>query len=110
MASAVNKNKKQDRTTRKLEAILREHFLPKHPEAQLDVYRYNSASIRIRVVDPEYAKKDLTERDDEIWEVLKKYVDRDTKSQISLILLFAPEELAWSSINREFENPTPSRL
>lgn len=110
MASAANKNKKQDRTTRKLEAILREHFLPRRPGAQLDVYRYNSASIRIRVIDLEYASKDLTERDDDIWEVFKKYVDRDTVSQISVILLLAPDETISSAMNRDFENPTPSRL
>ena len=106
----MGKALRKDRAVQELEAILRENYLMKHPEAKLDVYRYNSASIRIRVVDPTFAGVGLTERDDEIWKALKGRASRDALSQISFILLIAPNEATTSIMNREFENPTPSRL
>src|SRR5262245_30257022 len=106
----MNKTTRKDRATRELEAILREHYIPAHPEARLDIYRYNSASIRIRVIDPVFKGVGLTQRDDEIWRILKKHASGDALSQISYVLLLAPDETTTSATNREFDNPTPSRL
>ncbi len=43
--------------TREVESVLRMAFLT------TDAYRYNSASIRVRVVDPRFAAKSTEERD-----------------------------------------------
>jgi hypothetical protein len=46
---------------------------------------------------------------DRFWEELDKLPD-GARSQITFVLLLAPEELEESLLNREFENPTRSRL
>jgi hypothetical protein len=101
---------KRDQAVIEIEEVLRRHYLPDHPGARIDVYRYNSASIRIRIIDAVYKGMDLTERDAEVWDVLQRHLSEDTFSQISLLLLLAPSEAKSSLMNLEFENPTPSRL
>jgi hypothetical protein len=100
--------KKQDRATRRIQEVLERHYLPAHPEARLDVYRYNSGIIRLRVVDPAFAARRLTDRDDDLWAVLKAHLDKDTLDQLHMVILLAPSELADSMMNREFESPQHS--
>ena len=97
--------KKQDRSTKKILAILERHYLKNHPSAVADVYRYNSAIIRVRVVDPAFASCRWAERDAEIWLVLKDNLEEDILSQLHMLLLLAPEELDASIMNREFDDP-----
>ena len=63
----MTKVKKTDKAVKGLLAILRDHYLARHPKAQIDAYRYNSASIRVRVIDPDLKGTLLTKRDAEIW-------------------------------------------
>jgi hypothetical protein len=80
-----------------------------HPEAAIDIYRQNSVSVRIRVVDPAFESCGRSERHEEIW----KYLDRlpeDVLSEISMLVPLSPTELDESFANIEFENPLPSRL
>jgi stress-induced morphogen len=102
--------KKQDRDSKQLAKILREYYIPAHPNATLDVYRYNSASIRLRVIDPDFAGTSLIERDDEIWAVMRERLPEDIISQLTVILLVTPTEAKKSIMNEEFEHPTPSHL
>ena len=99
-----------DNVTRHLLKVLREHYQPGHPDADIQAYRYNSASIRLRIVDPGFADIPFSQRDQEVWRVLKKHLSADTLSQLSLILLLAPEEQADSMMNMEFDVPSPTRL
>ena len=80
-----------------------------HPEAVIDSYRQNSASIRIRILDPAFRDMDRVSRDDQIWEVLSR-LPEDIQSQITVVLLLTPEEAKSSFANMDFENPIPSRL
>ena len=104
------KNKKQDEDTAELVKILQENYLSRHPEARIDVYRYNSASIRVRIIDPIFRTRNITRRDHEVWKILKKHASEDLLEQLSVVLLLAPEELTTSLMNREFDDLRPSRL
>ena len=84
-------------------------YTASHSRAKLAAYRQNSASIRIRIIDPDFAASDRAIRHDVIWELLKQ-LDEDIQSQITVLLLLTPEETKKSIGNLDFENPVPSRL
>lgn len=101
---------KKTAETRKIEKLLGEHF-PDHPTAYPPTaYRYNPASIRVRVVSDRFSGKDRVERSELVYPILEENLPEETWQDITLILLLAPEEVDRSLMNREFENPTPSRL
>ena len=77
-----------------------------HPRAKIDVYRYNSCSIRIRVIDPDFKGLDRVERDNRIWVHLDE-VEEDARSQVTMIVLLVPGEEKSSLGNLEFSNPSP---
>lgn len=80
-----------------------------HPRAKIDVYRQSKFSIRVRVIDPDFAGQALSERDDPLWNLLGALPD-DVKFDISMLLLLTPEEARSSLANFDFENPMPSRV
>jgi len=96
--------------TRKVEEHLRQHF------QHADSYRYNSASIRIRVLDPKFEGKSREERD----AMVEPYLDQlpeETQKDIVTLLTFAPSEIERTAptlrerlLNTEFEDPSPSKL
>ena len=90
-------------------AALEAGYKSVHPAAQVDSYRYNSASIRIRIIDPDFQGMGRAVRDDQIWEILGK-LSEDVQSQVTLVLLLTPEETKTSFANMDFDNPIPSRL
>ena len=106
---AVRNHKKVDKTVKEIRKLLEDRYLPDHPKAKMDVYRYNSASVRIRVIDPSFAGLDWIERDTLLWEMLED-LSEDTLSQITLLLCLAPNEIGKSMMNMEFEDPTPTRF
>ncbi len=97
---------KSKRTTesRKIEKKLKE--LGYH---QVDSYRYNSASIRVRIIDDRFATGNRDK-----WETIVEKdlvtLPEETRRDIVYLLLLAPSELAFSTLNAEFENPSPSML
>ncbi len=80
-----------------------------HPDAQIQSYRQNSVSIRIRIIDPHFLGKDRALRHDEIWNILER-LPEDVQSQLTVLLLLTPEETKTSFANMDFENPIPSNL
>lgn len=80
-----------------------------HPAARIDVYRQNSVSIRVRVVDPDLADLARPDRHDELWRYLDP-LPEDVQAEISMLLLLSPLEVHESFANVEFEDPLPSRL
>lgn len=75
----------------------------------VSVYRYNPASIRIRVIDDRFKGMNRVER--ERWvRPLIRALPEDVQSDITILLLLAPEETSSSLMNIEFENPSPSML
>jgi len=93
--------------SRHVEDVLRQHF------QTVDAYRYNSASLRIRVIDPEF--KDLSrERRDDLVEPILSTLDEGTQADIMNIVLTYPDEARDSFRayinNEEFEHPSKSML
>lgn len=84
-------------------------YQSEHPQAQIDVRRQNSVSIRIRIIDPDFHGQDRVDREPAIWWLLQKLPD-EIFTNITMLLLLAPDETDRSLANREFEDPIPSRL
>lgn len=83
---------------------------------RVDAYRYNSASLRVRIVDKRFQGVDREKRD----AMVEKYIESlpiETQSDIVNLVLVAPSELDAPSgtfrefmLNAEFDNPSPSML
>jgi stress-induced morphogen len=80
-----------------------------HPRAKIDIYRQNSVSVRIRIIDEEFAGLDKAERSKLVWRYLENLPD-EAQSDISTVLLLTPDETKKSFANFEFEDPVPSKL
>ena len=101
---------KRTAETRMIEDLLGQHF--KHADA----YRYNSASIRIRVIDPRFEGMPREKRD----AMVEQYLDTlppETQRDIVTLFTFAPSELERTPttfreymLNTEFDDPSPSML
>jgi hypothetical protein len=97
--------------TRQVEKVLRRAGFQK-----VDAYRYNSASIRLRVIDPRFEGLPTEKRDAMIEPHLEQLPER-TQADILSLFTFAPSELQQDSktlkeflLNKEFDDPSPSRL
>lgn len=83
---------------------------------RVDAYRYNSASLRVRVIDKRFESIPREERDT----IVEPFIDTlppSTQSDIVSLVLLAPSEFDQPSdtfrefmLNSEFENPSPSML
>src|SRR5436190_24205581 len=80
-----------------------------HPRAEIEGFRQGSFSIRIRIVDPDFANLSRTDRHDAIWKLLDE-LPEEVLSNLSTILLLTPEETKKSFANVEFDDPIPSTL
>jgi stress-induced morphogen len=86
-----------------------EDYEKAHPSADVEVYRQNWSSLRIRVIDPDFKGMDMVERDDAIWKILEQ-APEDVQSQITFLLLLRPQEMKKSFANMEFDDPVSSHL
>jgi stress-induced morphogen len=98
---------KRTAESRLVEDLLRRTF------PSTDAYRYNSASIRVRVVDERFRGKSVEDRDSMVEPLLAK-LPEDIQADIVNLLTAYPDE-ANDSIrvliaNQEFEKPSPSIL
>ncbi len=80
-----------------------------HPRAEIELYRRNSISVRIRVIDPCFAGLRKSERHDLVWKYLEN-LPHQIQSDISMVVLLSPEEVQRSLANLEFEDPSPSLI
>jgi hypothetical protein len=99
---------KADRTIKKIITAL-ERYQAAHPDAEMDVYRQNPVSIRIRVIDRVVRGQDASQRQAAFWTHLED-LPEDTRGDISMLVLLTPEERQTSFANMEFEDPVPSTL
>ncbi len=97
--------------TRQIESLLKNAGF-----AQADAYRYNSASIRVRVIDPRFEGLSAEERDGMVEPILEQLPEQ-TQADIMILYTFAPSDLVQtpksvrqSLWNMEFEEPSPSIL
>ena len=82
----------------------------------VDAYRYNSATIRVRVVDSRFEGL-ITEKRDAMVEPHLERLPERTQADIVSLFTFAPSELKLAPatykeflLNSEFEDPSPSML
>jgi stress-induced morphogen len=97
---------KKTEETRKIEDLFRTEF------PQTDAYRFNSASIRVRVVDDRFEGKSIAEREAMVLPLFKK-LPKKTRDDILFLLTLAPSEqrtFRQTLMNLEFEQPLPSEL
>ncbi len=87
----------------------RQGYQADNPRAQIDIYRQNSVSVRLRIIDPGFAGQGKPERSRSVWRYLGHLPD-ETQGDISTVLLLTPDETSSSFANFEFEDPIPSRL
>src|SRR5205085_938339 len=80
-----------------------------HPEADIQVRRQNSVSVRLRIIDPDFQGMDRVDRDSLVWRSLEKLPEQ-TQSQVTMVLLLTPEEAKTSFANLDFEHPVSSQL
>ena len=102
--------KQTDETRHVVEVLNRAGF------PQVDAYRYNSASIRLRVIDPRFEGLSNEKRDAMVEPILDQLPER-TQADIMTLFTFAPSELQQTPktlrqfmANTEFDDPSPSIL
>jgi len=78
-------------------------------QTQVGLYRQNSVSVRIRIIDPSFKGLDKSQRQSKVWPYLDR-LPEEVQSDISMLLLLAPDEAETSFANFEFNDPVPSRL
>lgn len=107
--------------TRDVERRLREAGF-----ARVDAYRYNSASIRVRVIDPGFEGLSDEERDVRVEKVLDQIPSERTRGDILLLLTLTPSEATVDAaklspsaragvlrklwLNASFEDPEPDEF
>jgi hypothetical protein len=80
-----------------------------HLRSEIDLYRQNSVSVRIRIIDPDFSGQNKPQRSQQAWRYLGRLSD-DVQSDISTVLLLTPDEMKMSFANFEFDDPVPSKL
>ncbi len=102
---------KRTKESREVERVLREAGFE-----QADAYRYNIASIRVRVIDSRFEKRSIDWREKKIDQVLSQ-LPQEIQADIVSVFAFAPSELQDPDKylrehyqNFDFENPRPSQL
>jgi hypothetical protein len=98
-----------DETLEAISAALRMYEASHTPPPRIDLYRQNSVSVRIRVVDSAFRGLDRAQRSALVWKYLDALTD-DAQADISMLLLLTPEETERSFANFEFDDPIPSTL
>jgi len=109
-AAPVWQAKRTDETRKVEEALKKAGF------DQVDAYRYNSASIRVRVIDRRFEGMPREQRDGMVEPHLEQLPER-TQADIVTLFTFAPSELQQTPktlrefmLNTEFDDPSPSML
>jgi hypothetical protein len=80
-----------------------------HPAATIELYRQNSISVRIRIIDPSFQGLEKSDRHLRVWKYLET-LPEDLQSDISMVVLLTPAETPRSLANLEFEDPSPSLI
>jgi stress-induced morphogen len=102
-------NKTHTPETERIEALLKEHFPDHPPDLPPTAYRYNPASIRIRIVSDRFKGKSRGEREDLVLPILRTLPDK-IRQDITILVLLPRSELKKSPVNLEFEHPSPSPM
>jgi hypothetical protein len=105
MSIAITRGK-TDKVIKGIVVALR-RYEADHPKAQIDLYRQNPCSVRVRIVDPDFAGKNEVARSKSVWKYFAA-LSHDTQSDISMLILMVPGEKEMRFANLEFEDPVPA--
>ena len=83
-------------------------YQAQHPAADIVLFRQNSASVDIRVIDPGFKGMARADRHDQVWTFLAA-LDESTLWHLTILLLLTPDEAGKSTLNLPFEAPARSR-
>src|SRR5947209_4911317 len=74
-----------DKPDRRLKRIVKEleRYQADHPQAEIEAYRQNSVSVRIRVLSPEFKGLSRAEREDALWKFLDE-LPEEVSAEISV--------------------------
>jgi stress-induced morphogen len=97
----------KDQAAKKMKIAL-DAFEKQYMGSVATLYRQDSVSIRVRIVDKRFAKMSIPDRHDLAWNFLVDRLDEDTLQQLSVLLLLSPAETKSSFMNQEFDDPIPS--
>src|SRR5689334_13282068 len=86
-----------------------EKFQSDHPNADISLYRHGKYSVRIRIVDQEFAGKSKSQRHRDAWPYLAE-MSEDTLSDLSTLVLLTPDEKPNSIASLEFDDPVPAAI
>ena len=106
MIAAID-NKKETVETKKIDmAFVKQGF------KNVESYRYNSVSIRIRVVSEKFEGKSTSEREAMVYPAIIEKLPLSTQQDITFLLLETPAESKKknSHLDLEFDDPSPSDL
>lgn len=102
---------KRTQETRQIEELLKNAGFQR-----ADAYRFNSASIRVRVIDSRFEGLSHEKRDAMIEPLLER-LPEETQEDIMSLFTFAPSEVEQTPklskqflLNAEFDDPSPSML
>jgi YD repeat-containing protein len=102
-------SRRPDKSVQRILKTLIDQYGSQHPSAKVEAYRYNSASIRIRITDPDFKGLDRVEREEAVWPIIET-LPEDDREQITVLLLITPKEKKSSFMSMEFDNPVRSSL
>jgi stress-induced morphogen len=108
------KKRRQDAKTRAIYAALKKSFPNLPDDISRVVYRYNSVSVRVLIVDPAFEGLSAAERHKRVTRVLKD-LPTDVTDDITMLVMRSPAELADDTkgadlIYLEFEDPSRSDI
>jgi stress-induced morphogen len=101
----VSRGRSDERMRRIAKALAA--FEAQHPRARVELYRQSPASVRIRIINPEFAGLDWPERHDLVWSHFASLPD-DVICDITMLVLLTPRETKRSPANLGSEHPAPS--
>jgi stress-induced morphogen len=95
----------EDEVLRAVVAAL-ERYQGDHPAAVIDLYRHGPYSIKVRVIDPDFAGVRRGSRHERVWVYLRA-LPEELAGEIHTLLPLTPEEQADSFGSFEFDHPAP---
>ena len=106
----MSEERNQDRKVQQVLEALRKQYGSEHPKAVIEGYRFNKYSIRVRILDPDFGKVDITKRTKPLWQILKDSLATEVRKDVDFLLPLTPKEAKKSAMSMEFDDPTPNGI
>ena len=106
---AGSKRQKTDKSVKQVLAPVQAEYAAHHPKAKIEAYRYNPASIRVRIIDPDFRGKGRLKRDEQVGKILEALPD-EIHTDIIFLLVLTPKEQKTSHGSLIFDTAIPLLL